>query len=256
MTSDITVDLSSGVLSITFTRPQKKNAITNQMYRVLADAMERAESDRHVRVVLFQSTGDSFTAGNDLQEFAAMSAGTQSGTLHGTRFIRALATATVPLVAAVQGRAVGIGTTLLLHCDYVLVAENATLTTPFVNLALVPEAASSLLLPQRIGYVRAFEMFALGEPLDATSAVAYGVANRVVSMHDLATEARGIADKLAAQPAGALRATKQLMRDAETLSARTESEMRIFRERLRSAEAREAFAAFGEKRQPDFTKFA
>lgn len=256
MAPDITVELTSGVLVVTFNRPEKKNAITNEMYRVLADAMEHAESDRHVRVVLFQATGDVFTAGNDLGDFAAMSSGELAGELHGSRFIRALAAATVPLVAAVAGKAVGIGTTMLLHCDYVLLAEGASLTTPFVDLALVPEAASSLLLPQRIGHVRAFEMFALGEQLDAAAAVAYGVANRIVPVVDLAAESRRVAERLAAQPAGALRATKHLMRDAEKISAHTEVELRVFRERLRTAEAGEAFAAFAEKRPADFTKFA
>lgn len=256
MVPEITVELTSGVLAVTFNRPDKKNAITNEMYRVLADAMERAEADRHVRVVLFQATGDLFTAGNDLGDFAAIANGQLAGELHGSRFIRALAAATVPLVAAVQGKAVGIGTTMLLHCDYVLLAEGASLTTPFVNLALVPEAASSLLLPQRIGHLRAFEMFALGEPLDADAAVTHGVANRIVPAGDLSAEAQRVAGKLAAQPAGALRATKKLMRDAEEISAHTEVELRVFRERLRTAEAGEAFAAFAEKRQPDFTKFA
>ena len=144
-------------------RPDKKNALTNAMYGALADAIEAAETDPSVRVLLIRGEGDMFTAGNDVGEFAAMATGAFQGERHVGRFLQALAKSSRPLVAAVQGRAVGIGTTMLLHCDLVVLAENALLSTPFVNLALVPEASSSLLMPLRIGYARAYEMFALGE---------------------------------------------------------------------------------------------
>lgn len=172
------------------------------------------------------------------------------------RFLRALANSTVPIVAAVNGKAVGIGTTMLLHCDYVVLAQDAQLIMPFVNLALVPEAASSYLLPLRIGHVRAFEMFAMGEPLDAQTAVAWGIANKVCANDQLRANARLMAEKIAARPAGSLRAMKKLMRDAEKLVSQMNSESARFEERLASAEAKEAFLAFAEKRKPDFTKVA
>jgi enoyl-CoA hydratase/carnithine racemase len=202
---------------------------------------------------LFSSEGDVFTAGNDIGEFAAVAQG-GAKPRNVLRFIRALASAHKPIVAAVQGKAVGIGTTLLLHCDHVVLAEGAQLSTPFVNLALVPEAASSLLLPARIGHVRAFTMFALGEPVDARTALAWGLANQVVPSDQLRSSAEAVAHRLAAQPLGALIATKKLMRDPGTLIAQIESEMQRFVERLSTAEAREAFTAFAERRAPDFTK--
>ena len=155
---------------------------------------------------MFRGEGDKFTAGNDVGEFAAIATGAFQGERHVARFVEAIARASRPLVAAVQGRAVGIGTTMLLHCDLVVLADNALLSTPFVNLALVPEAASSLLMPLRIGYARAFEMFALGEPVDAASALAWGLANHVVPLDRLDAEARALAVRLARQPAGAVSA--------------------------------------------------
>ncbi|MGE8366189.1 enoyl-CoA hydratase [Cupriavidus sp.] len=256
MSSEIRVDLSSGVLTITLARPDKKNALTNEMYGALADTIEQAQQDRNIRVLLLQGDGDMFTAGNDVGEFAAIAAGNGPGERHVHRFLRALANSTMPIVAAVNGKAVGVGTTMLLHCDYVVLAQDAQLITPFVNLALVPEAASSYLLPLRIGHVRAFEMFALGEPLDAQTAVAWGIANKVCANDQLRADARLMAEKIAARPAGSLSAMKKLMRDAEKLVSQMNSESARFEERLASAEAREAFSAFAEKRKPDFTKVA
>jgi len=197
-----------------------------------------------------------FTAGNDVGEFAAMASGGFKGERHVSRFLDAIARAGRPLIAAVQGRAVGIGTTMLLHCDFVVLAENAQLSTPFVNLALVPEAASSLLMPLRIGYARAYEMFALGETVDAKTAQQLGIANRVVPLEKLHAEAATIAARLARQPVGALAATKRLMRNADLLASQIGAESAIFAERLKTAEAREAFSAFAQKRPPDFTKVA
>jgi enoyl-CoA hydratase/carnithine racemase len=254
MSSEIRTDLVDGVLTLTLARPDKKNALTNEMYGALADAIEQAGRDRSVRVLLLQGDGDSFTAGNDVAEFAAIAAGKGPGEMQVQRFLRTLAKSTVPIIAAVNGKAVGVGTTLLLHCDFVLLAQDAQLITPFVNLALVPEAASSYLLPLRIGHARAFEMFALGEPIDAQTALAWGIANKVCANDELRTQARRLAEKIAAKPAGSLSAMKKLMRDAERLISQMDSESAKFMERLASAEAREAFSAFAEKRKPDFTK--
>ncbi|MFM0171714.1 enoyl-CoA hydratase [Paraburkholderia sediminicola] len=254
MNPEVNVELANGVLVVTISRPGKMNAITNVMYGALADAIERANVDDDVRVLLIQSDGDMFTAGNDLSEFAMQAAGNGPKERHVVRFVRNLANATVPIVAAVQGKAVGIGTTMLLHCDYVLLSEEAQLMTPFVNLALVPEAASSYLLPLQIGHARAFEMFALGDPVSADAAVAWGIANRLVPVAELRTEARRIAEKIAAKPYGSLTATKRLMRDAARLTTQMDRETTTFVERLASAEAKEAFLAFAEKRRPDFTK--
>ncbi|RQS59873.1 enoyl-CoA hydratase [Burkholderia sp. Bp8963] len=254
MTEEIKVALSGGVLTVTISRADKKNALTNEMYGALADAVARADDDDEIRVLLIQADGDIFTAGNDVAEFAAQATGNGPKEHHVIRFLRGLATATVPIVAAVQGKAVGVGTTMLLHCDYVLLSEDAQLITPFVNLALVPEAASSLLLPLVTGHARAFEMFALGEAVPASAAVAWGIANRTTSATELHAQARRVAEKIAARPAGSLTAMKRLMRDAEKLVAQMDRESVIFAERLTSAEAKEAFTAFAQKRQPDFTR--
>jgi enoyl-CoA hydratase/carnithine racemase len=256
MTEHIKIEKANNILTLTMARPDKKNALTNEMYGALADAIAAAETDPAARVIVIRGEGDMFTAGNDVGEFAAIAAGAARGEQNVSRFLRTIAHATRPLVAAVQGRAVGIGTTMLLHCDFVLLAENALLSTPFVNLALVPEAASSLLMPLRIGYARAYEMFALGQPVDAKSALQLGMANRVVPLDRLHAEAASVAARLAKLPAGALAATKRLMRNTEALTAQIGAESAIFAERLKTAEAREAFAAFAEKRAPDFTKVA
>jgi enoyl-CoA hydratase/carnithine racemase len=256
MIEHIKIEVADNILTLTLARPDKKNALTNAMYGALTDALLAAEIDPAVRAIVIRGEGDMFTAGNDVGEFAAMATGAFKGERHVSRFVEAIARANRPLVAAVQGRAVGIGTTMLLHCDFVLLAEDAKLSTPFVNLALVPEAASSLLLPLRIGYARAYEMFALGETMDARTALTLGIANRVVPLADLHGEARSIAQRLARLPAGSLAATKLLMRNPEVLMAQIAAESARFAERLTTAEAREAFTAFAEKRPPDFTKLA
>jgi len=253
MTENIKIDHRDHVLTLTFARSDKKNALTNAMYGALADAIVAAETDKAARVIVLRGEGDMFTSGNDVGEFAMMATGAFKGERHVTRFLDAITRSTMPLVAAVQGRAVGIGTTMLLHCDFVVLADDARLTTPFVNLALVPEAASSLLMPLRIGYARAYQMFALGEAMDAGTAVQLGVANRVVPLDQLHAEAASVAAKLAKLPAGALAATKRLMRNAEVLASQIIAESAVFAERLTTREAREAFTAFAEKRAPDFT---
>ena len=256
MTEHVRIENNGGILTVTLARPDKKNALTDAMYGKLADSIESAEFDPSTRVILIRGEGDMFTAGNDVGEFAMMATGAFKGDRHVSRFVEAIARSTRPLVAAVQGRAVGIGTTMLLHCDFVVLGEDAMLSTPFVSLALVPEAASTLLMPLRIGYARAYEMFALGEAMSAKDALQLGIANRVVSLDRLHAEAASVAARLAKLPAGSLTATKRLMRNAEVLSAQIGAESRIFAERLTTAEAREAFTAFAEKRAPDFTKVA
>jgi enoyl-CoA hydratase/carnithine racemase len=255
MSEHVKVGLDDGVLRITFARPEKKNAITNAMYAAMGDALARAESDPAVRVVLFDAEGDAFTAGNDLGDFAAVAAGAMAREdMKAHLFLGALARAQKPYVAAVQGLAVGVGVTMLLHCDLVYVAEDAKLTTPFVNLALVPEAASSLLLPSRIGHVRAYAMFALGEPLDGKTAASVGVANAALPAAEVRTKAQAAARALATKPIGALQATKKLMRDSQVIAAQMARESEIFGARLKTAEAAEAFRAFAERRAPDFRK--
>ena len=255
MTDHIQTDLAAGVLTVTLARPEKKNAITQAMYAALSEATERARTDDAVRVLLFRSEGDSFSAGNDIADFIALgSQGQQPLDMSVFRFLRALADFDKPAVAAVRGRAVGIGLTLLLHCDIVVVAEDALLSVPFVNLALAPEAASSMLLPAAIGHRRAFEMFALGEPIDGRTAVAWGLANRAVATDQVEVVAVELAGKLAARAPNSIRKTKRLMRDAETLWALMQKEGEAFGTQMSSPEAMEAFMAFSQKRAPDFSK--
>jgi enoyl-CoA hydratase/carnithine racemase len=256
MTDHVRSDVANGVLTLTLNRPDKKNALTRAMYQTLGDAIDAAAANAEVRCILIQAEGDVFTAGNDLADFAAFNRGDESAAPRsgGNPLLNALARTVTPVVAAVNGRAVGIGTTMLLHCDLVFVSEDAVLTTPFVNLALVPEAASSLTLPARIGHARAFSMFVLGEPVDARKAVEWGIANEVCPRADLRRRARGGADAIAARAASAVRLTKTLMRDPAALAARMEIETVHFAAQLKSAEAKEAFAAFAEKRPPDFSR--
>jgi enoyl-CoA hydratase/carnithine racemase len=259
MTEHIRIQKSGGVLTLTLNRPEKKNALTREMYRTLGEAIDGAASDRDVRCVLIQAEGDAFTAGNDIADFAAVNAGESAGrviAVEGNPLLAALARAKTPLVAAVQGRAVGVGVTMLLHCDLVYVAEDAILSTPFVNLALVPEAASSLLLPARIGHARAFAMFVLGETIDGATAAAWGIANAALPAAKVRARARAAAEAIAAKPPAAVVKTKALMRDEAALSAQIALEGARFLEQLHSPEAREAFAAFAEKRAPDFGKVA
>ena len=252
MAEFIKVEKNGHILTLTISRVEKRNALSDAMYATLAGALETAEADPAVRVVMLCADGESFTAGNDLSDFAARDKSPENV----FRFLQALACATKPLVAAVQGKAVGIGTTMLLHCDYVVLAEDAELITPFVNLGLVPEAGSSLLLPSRIGYVRAYAMFALGEPVNAQQALAWGLANRVAPNAALMKAALEVARRLSFQPPDALAATKKLMRQTGQITARIELENKLFLERLTSPEAMEAFNAVFERRAPDFSRFS
>src|SRR4249919_1683616 len=242
MTDHVLSDVANGVLTLTLNRPEKKNALTRAMYQALGDAIDGAAVDTEVRCILIQAEGGDFAAANRGEPDAVRSGGNP--------LLAELARATTPLVAAVNGRAVGVGTTMLLHCDLVFVSDDALLTTPFVNLALVPEAASSLTLPLRIGHARAFSMFVLGEAVDAKRAVDWGIANAACPAGELRARARAAADAVAARPASAVTITKALMRDPAALAARMEVEGVHFAAQLKSADAREAFAAFAGKRAP------
>lgn len=242
--SDILLKRDGAVLEIRFNRPAKKNAITNEMYGVMADAIEAAENDAEVRAILFTAEGDFFSAGNDLMDFAAQSSGAFSGPRHVGRFLETMLHAQKPIVAAVAGNGVGVGTTMLLHCDLVYIAEAAKLTTPFIDLGLVPENASSMTIVDRLGHARAFAMLGLGEPLFGRDAAAFGLANAALPAAEVEPKARAAAQALAKKPAEALRLTKGLMRDRERLLAQLRNEGEIFAERLKSPEAAAAFAAF------------
>ncbi|MGE0739993.1 MAG: enoyl-CoA hydratase-related protein [Hyphomonadaceae bacterium] len=240
----ILIQRDGAVLEIRFNRPEKKNAFTNAMYGAMADSIEAAGKDEGVRCILFTAAGDFFSAGNDLKDFAAQSAGEFQGPRHVERFLESSIRSEKPLVAAVQGHGVGVGTTMLFHCDLVYIAETARLTTPFIDLGLVPENASSITMVQRLGYARAFAMLGLNEPLLGKDAAACGLANAALPAAEVEARARAAAHALAKKPPGAMRHTKALMRDTEVLAAQMKKEMRIFGERLRSPEAAAAFAAF------------
>jgi enoyl-CoA hydratase/carnithine racemase len=237
MSEQILTSRAGGICELRFNRPEKRNAITTAMYEALARHLRAAQADDTVRVVLLSGAGASFTAGNDLNDF-----------LNGPEFtpthpvmavLRTLATYDKPLIAAVHGTTVGIGVTMLLHCDLVVAATGAQLSMPFVALGLVPEAGSSLLLPRLTGQQRAAELLLLGQPLDAGSAQRLGLVNRVVEEARLMEEARALAERLASQPAEPLRATKRLLRgDPAELLARIEAEAQVFAARLKSEEFR------------------
>ncbi len=253
MSEHILTGVADGVMTITFNRPEKKNAITDAMYRAMADALEAAAADPAVRVVLLRGEGDSFCAGNDIHDFVAIaSAGT--GGMNAFRVLKILAGYEKPVVAAVKGSAVGIGTTFLLHCDLSFVAEDARLSTPFVNLALAPEAASTVLLPARIGHARAFAMFALGEVVTGRDAAAWGLVNEALPVGRVEEAAASAAAELARRAPRSLQLTKRLMRDGAAIWAQMERENEAFSSQLTSPEAREAFTAFLERRAPDFSK--
>jgi enoyl-CoA hydratase/carnithine racemase len=236
------ISRAEGVCELRFNRPEKRNAITHAMYEALYRGLREAHADAAVRVVLFSGEGAAFCAGNDLNDFLS---GPEFSSDHPVMgFLHTLATFEKPLVAAVQGQAVGIGVTMLLHCDLVVAARTAQLSMPFVNLGLVPEAASSLLLPRLVGQQRAAELLLLGEPFDAITAHTLGLVNRLVEEATLLAEARSLAQALTQKPQAALLATRRLLRaDTGELSARIDAEARLFGARLRSEEFREAVRA-------------
>jgi enoyl-CoA hydratase/carnithine racemase len=244
----ILVSRDGAVLEIRFNRAEKKNAITNAMYGAMADAVAAAQSDDAVRAILFTSNGDFFSAGNDIKDFAAQSMGAFDGPRHVGRFLEEVIKAEKPIVAAVQGHAVGVGTTMLFQCDLVYVADHARLTMPFIDLGVVPENASSLTVVERIGYTRAFALFGLGEPLMGKQAAEWGLANATLPVGEVEARARAAAQTLAAKPPQSMRHTKTLMRNTQALLARMNEEGVIFAERLQSPEAMAAFSAFLTKR--------
>jgi enoyl-CoA hydratase/carnithine racemase len=248
--SDIRIDQSEGVMTITLDRPAKKNAITDAMYGTMASALGDAARDEAIRVVLIRGEGPDFCAGNDIGVFAASASGAFDLAASNTDpFLKALSSFPKPLIAAVTGRAIGIGTTMLLHCDLVYVAEDGELATPFIDLGLVPEAASALLMPARIGHVRAFGLFALGERIGGAEAVTLGIANKALPAGDVHAAAEAAAQVLARKPASALRATKTLMRDAATITAALEADRDAFLAQLATPEAATAFAAFAARKK-------
>ena len=253
---DITVEKADGTLTIGFTRPEKKNAITAAMYQTMADALKEGEADAAVRAFLIVGLPQIFTAGNDLEDFLRHPPQAEASPV--AQFMAALSHAAKPVVAAVSGAAVGIGTTLLMHCDLVYAADNAKFSMPFTQLGLCPEFASSLTLQRLAGYHRAAEKLMLGEPFLAPEACAMGLVNRVLPLEELLPYARAQAAKLVALPASSIRATKQLMKRGHALAneAKMVEEMQIFGAMLKAPEAKEAFTAFFEKRKPDFSRFS
>ncbi|QBK04436.1 enoyl-CoA hydratase [Hylemonella gracilis] len=252
--SDILVHTEDGIATLSFNRPERKNSITSAMYAQLADAVEAAAADASVRVLVFQGSETVFSAGNDIGDF--LNAPPADPNAPVWRFMRALAGFQKPALAAVNGPAVGIGTTLLFHCDLVYAGDNAAFSMPFVNLGLCPEFASSLLVPRMFGYHRAAEALLLGEPFMAEAALEVGLVNRVLAPAETHAYAQAQARKLAAKPLSALVETKRLMKrglDVE-VNARMNEEGASFGRMLREPAAREAFGAFMAKRKPDFSK--
>lgn len=245
MTELVIVKDEGPIRTIRMNRPDKKNALTQAMYAAFAAALEDAGADEAIRCVLIAGSPGAFCAGNDLQDFLQAAKG-EAGLGETTmRFLRALASARKPLVAAAQGVAVGIGTTMLLHCDYVVLGSDARLSTPFVALGLVPEAGSSLLAPRLMGHARAFSLLVMGQPLDAESARLCGVANAVTPPAEAEAEAMKAARAIAALPPEAVARSRALMRgDPAEVIKRIEEEGEIYKERLKSPEARQAFEAF------------
>ena len=257
---DILTRKTDGILTIEFNRPERKNAITGAMYQCMADALADADNDRAVRAILIIGKPDIFTAGNDLDDFLKSAPAGDAPDLARPvyRFMRALSGSTKPVVAAVAGAAIGIGTTMLMHCDLVYAADNAKFSMPFVQLGLCPEFASSVLLPALAGYPRAAEKLLLGETFLAHEAYQMGMLSKVLPQDELMPFALRQAARLVALPAASVRATKALMKQPRTaqIAAALTAEIALFSAMLQAPEAKEAFTAFFEKRKPDFSTFA
>ncbi len=252
--SDILTHAEAGVMTVTLNRVDKKNSITSDMYAALADALQQAEADAAIRVLVFQGHATIFSAGNDIGDFLHRPPSGADSPVY--RFLRGIAGFSKPLIAAVCGPAVGVGTTMLLHCDLVYAGDNAAFSLPFVNLGLCPEAASTLLLPQMLGYHRAAEALLLGEPFMAEAALEVGLVNRVLPPTEVNDYAQTQARKLAIKPISALIETKRLLKkgQAALLLQQMADEGATFRRLLGEPAAREAFTAFMERRKPDFSK--
>lgn len=256
MAKEIEITLEDEVQLIRFTRPEKKNAFTGAMYDAMSAALDRADASPEIAATIFIGSGGSFSAGNDISDFIRRAGGGPDGIpTPSLNFISRLPKAQKPMIAAVDGIAIGVGTTMLLHCDLVYATPTASLRTPFLDLGLVPEAGSSLTIPMRAGYARAFELLCLGESFGADRALAAGLVNAIVPASELEATAIKAAKRLAAKPREALLAARRLMKgDGALISAQIEAESKVFKARMKSAEAQEAFAAFFEKRPPDFKK--
>jgi len=255
---DIHSSTEDGILTLRLERAAKKNAITAAMYQQLADALKAAQADSAVRAILITGGEQAFSAGNDLEDFLKHPPAGQDAPVF--QFLSQISQCGKPIVAAVAGVAVGIGTTMLMHCDLVYAADNARFSMPFTQLGLCPEAASSLLLPRLAGYQRAAEKLLLGEVFDAAEAREMGLVNRVLPVAELLSFARQQAARLAALPAASIRVTKQLMKQhdgdaTDAIAARLADEAGHFARMLTAPEAKEAFTAFLEKRKPDFSRF-
>ncbi len=254
MTDNVTIARTESVLEIAFNRPEKKNALTRAMYGAVIDAFSAADSDPAVRVIVLTGIGDTFTSGNDIKDFQQRAASNERSAA--SPFLTALKELKKPLIGAVNGAAIGVGTTMLAHCDLIVAARSARFVMPFTSLGLVPEAGSSLLFPRLVGHQRANALLLLGEPLDAATALDWGFVNQVVDDEDLMPTAHMLARRLAALPPQSVQLTKKLIRHgSQDLTDRIAEELVIFRDRVGSAEAAEAFQAFVEKRKPDFSRF-
>lgn len=250
--TDLLIDTTDRVMTLTFNRVAKKNSFTKAMYAHMAATLAQAQADGEVRALVFQGHETIFSSGNDIADF--LQAPPTSVDAPVFQFLRAISTFTKPIVAAVCGPAVGIGTTLLFHCDLVYAGDNAAFSMPFVNLGVCPEAASSLLAPQRMGYGRAAEALLLGDPFMAEAALEMGLVSRIVPPAEVSALAQRQAQKLAAKPISALLETKRLMKvgQADRVAQCMAEEAAIFGRMLGEPASREAFAAFMEKRKPDF----
>jgi enoyl-CoA hydratase/carnithine racemase len=251
---EIVTEHSGSILRVQLNRPTKRNAMTSAMYVDLATIFNEAANDENTRVVLWHGAGDSFCAGNDIDDFLKHPPG--PGESPQARLMEALVDFGKPLVAAVQGAAIGGGTTMLLHCDFIYAGESTKFQMPFINLAVVPEFGSSCAVPARIGHVRAAELILLGSSFDARRAAELGLVNQVIPDKDVLAKATETAEKLAAKSASALQASKRLIKQPfrEQIKAAMKAENEEFSAQVRSADAKEAFTAFLEKRKPDFTR--
>jgi len=256
MSEHVRIERGGAVLAITLARPERRNAITFDMYAALADALEGAAADSSIRVITLRGEGQDFAAGNDLADFMNALPRDTSG-IPVWRLLRALAEGDTPLVAAVHGNCVGIGTTMLIHCDLVIAEEGARFSLPFVDLGLVPEAASSLLLPRLAGRRRAARYLLLGELFGVEEALSIGLVSHVAAPGSLDAKLSDVVAALLGKPPEALRQTQRLLRGGvrEEILDRMQVESGLFAERLASPEVKEAIAAFFEKRQPDFSRF-
>ncbi len=257
--TDIDIREAGGVQVVRFNRVDKKNAFTRPMYGAMVAALDHADASDDIAVTVFFGAPGAFSAGNDMSDFAARAQGKivedKAGSVSAAVLVRKLPKTTKPIIAAVDGLAVGVGVTILLHCDLVYASPNASFSTPFVNLGLTPEAASSLIGPQRLSYVRAFELLVMGEKWSAEQAFHAGLVNAVVPSADLETKAMKAARTLAAKPRAALIESRRLVKgDQAPIIAMMEKETEAYGRLLPTPEAKEAFASFLEKRAPDFAK--